>query len=98
MNYGAKRLLLERTSTCATVDNKPNSWEAVTPRSRSAEKPTRIDVASKSTGRHTAKIINPSGVRAVIKAGSAGPARIRITARRWRAVLRNLILLNDFAG
>src|SRR5215467_616266 len=98
MNYSAKRPVLRRTSAWAIVDNKPHGWQTVTRRSRSAEKPTRVDVASKSTGRHTAKIINASGVRAVIKAGPAGPARIRITAwRRW-TILRGLILLNDFAG
>jgi hypothetical protein len=65
---------------------------------RLAEKPAGINVPSKSTGWNTAKIIDASRVRTVIKAGRSSPARIRPAARRRRTVPRNLILLDHCAG
>ena len=66
--------------------------------SRFAEKPTGINVASKSSVRNSAKIVNTSRVRAVIKTRRSGPTPIRITARRRRTILRSLIPLNNSAG
>ena len=63
-----------------------------------AEKATRIDVASESTGRHTAKIVDATCIRAVVKAWPSRPARIRITGQGRRPVLRSLILLDNLAG
>src|SRR5262249_24436023 len=65
---------------------------------RFAEKPTRINVASKAAGRHTPQIVNASCVRTVVKAGPSRPARVWKTARRRRAILRSLIFLDDLAG
>jgi hypothetical protein len=64
---------------------------------RFAEKPAGINVASKSAGRDSAKIVNASRVRAVIKAGSSSPTRVRPTTGWRRAITRSLILLYNLA-
>jgi len=65
---------------------------------RFAEKPTRINVASKAARRHAPQIVNASCVRAVVKAGPSRPPCIWITTRRRRAILCSLILLDDPTG
>src|SRR5438477_9069967 len=102
MHYSVKLKMPQETMAWATVHCKPDGWEAVTSwslfRLRFAEKPAGINVARKATGRYPAQIINATGIRTVVKARRSRPARIRITAGRRRAILRSLILLDNFAG
>jgi hypothetical protein len=64
---------------------------------RFAEKPARIDVARKPTWGNSSKVIDPSRIRTVIKAGRSSPARIWKAPRRRWTITRSLILLNDRA-
>src|SRR5207249_11737868 len=64
---------------------------------RPAEQSAVIDVASEPAVRNAAKIIHPTGVRAIIKPGSASIASVRITARRRRSVASRLVLFDGRA-
>jgi hypothetical protein len=65
---------------------------------RFAEKPASIDVARKSTGWNSSKVVNASRVRTVIKTWRPGLAPIWKATRRRGTIARSLILLNDCAG
>ncbi len=65
---------------------------------RFAEKLASIDVARKSTGWNSSKVVNASRVRTVIKTWRPSPTRVWKATRRWRTITRGLILLNDCAG
>jgi len=63
-------------------------------RSGPSEQTTGVDVASQPAGRNSAKIVNATSVRAVIKTRCSSPARERKAARRRRTITRCLIRLN----
>jgi hypothetical protein len=65
---------------------------------RFAEKPPSINIASKTTGRNSPKVIDPSRVRTVVKTRPARPTRKWKATGWWRTIPRRLIFLDSSAN
>src|SRR5438046_8207720 len=63
-------------------------------RLRFSKKSAGVDIASQSARRNTAKIVNATGVRAVVETGRPSPTPEWKTAWRRRTITRGLILFD----